>query len=195
MWLVPSRQQFRRWSMPNKVGYVGFVLGVLGLILTIGLFAFDRATSFSPEPSISLFFRTKPYLRLETGSDGAIVLSYEVGFRNMDSHAVARQLRYSRLIQTLQINGRDVVTVPAEPKFPPPNRLNPREEFFQIFKLTNRTLAAETVSSLMARLDSGELAIVLDIETQFTDAGTSRQLSNAERLRIYPSRVEILQQR
>ena len=33
MWLIPTRRQWRRWSMPSKAGYLGFILAVVFAII------------------------------------------------------------------------------------------------------------------------------------------------------------------
>jgi len=37
MTLIPSREQWRKWSLISRASYVGAVVGVLALILTIAL--------------------------------------------------------------------------------------------------------------------------------------------------------------
>jgi hypothetical protein len=36
MWLIPSRQQWNRWSLPSKLTAVGAYLGIAGILLAIG---------------------------------------------------------------------------------------------------------------------------------------------------------------
>jgi hypothetical protein len=37
MWLIPDRQQWRRWSLPNRLTAIGAYAGVVALLITVAL--------------------------------------------------------------------------------------------------------------------------------------------------------------
>lgn len=44
--LLPSREQFKRWSLPSKYSFYGLILGLLSLVITI---VYDSSIPKSPE--------------------------------------------------------------------------------------------------------------------------------------------------
>lgn len=40
--MIPSREQWKRWSLPSKLTAIGAYVGILGLVLTVLFFFFSR---------------------------------------------------------------------------------------------------------------------------------------------------------
>jgi hypothetical protein len=53
MRLVPSRRQWSTWSLPAKASFVGAIVGVLALLLTVAIPYWNRNDE-RPNPTISV---------------------------------------------------------------------------------------------------------------------------------------------
>lgn len=55
--MIPSKDQYKKWSLPSKVGYVSFVLAVVGLVLTIAFWYWPKS---APSDTDEYVRRTNP---------------------------------------------------------------------------------------------------------------------------------------
>ncbi len=190
--LFPTRRQWKEWSLPSRVSYVGFVLTVLGLGLSSVFYYWPKAPDrTSDQPQLSVGFTAKPYLRYSASPGAGIELSYEICIRNSGRHA-AINLQYVKATQTLQLGSDISVTVDSLSSLRAPSRLVSGDHYCQVLQMRNPTLASTQIAKFIERYNSGDAAIFLELKVRYFDAFTGKEYFFEERNKVKKDRVDIL---
>ena len=192
MKLLPTKRQWKEWTLPSRISYIGFVLGILSLGFSLAFYYWPQTPdTTSDQPQLSVLFTAKPYLRYSTPPGSGIELSYEICVRNSGRHP-AKNLRYLKGTQTLQTGPDISITVDSLPSLRAPDRLAASDHYCQILQMRNPALSTEQIGRFIERYNSGDAAIVLELEIRYSDAFTKKQYFFEERNKIKKDRVDIL---
>lgn len=187
-WL-PSKLQWKNWSLPSKATYIGLILGLLSFIITMISFLITEIENPIGQPQISINYTAKPYLRYSKLNSG-MELSYEICFINSGNHP-AINFKYKSVIQKLLINNDTIYSGHNNLKIKPPNRLVAGEKFCQIFKISNPIMSTDEINSLIKQFELNNVSIFLKINYIYEDGITGEEFSIFEKNNIKADRVEI----
>lgn len=198
---IPTRNQWKNWTLPSKASYIGvilaFVLFVAGILITLYL---DSYVKESDQPKLSIGSQNKPYLRYEVIGTSKIEFSYELSFSNLGKNT-AININYSYVRQKLSIANTVIVQVdnsvggdkpPSKAGYRPPSKLISGDKYFQIFKLSGNDLKSNQLENLISNYNKGQLSIILDIYIEYDDAITHKKYTTNEILNIHKDKVLIL---
>ena len=193
MKLIPSKDQWNKWTLPSKASYAGFVIGVFSIILTIIIFVFSNDSDRNiGQPQLAISYRGKPYLRYANISPSGLEFSYKICVKNTGQNPTTEMI-YTKLVQTLVVGTLTVErTEGKESKNPPPKRLVSGDNYCQIFKMNNVNMTTEQINNCLNKYKESELAIILEIVIQYEDAITGEVYSITERNKIFKDKVLIL---
>jgi len=190
MKLIPTRTQWRGWTLPSKASYMGWVIGILAVVITAAIalitYHFDKVAG---QPQLCANFTGRPYLRHKVDAND-MELSYEICIQNSGNNP-AIDLDYKNTTQTMVVNGR--VIARAKTKNKPPRRLVSGDHYCQIFSMNNHNITKEQVTDCLKKYDSEELSIILDLEIEYVDGITGKKYSMEESNEVFRSRVMILE--
>jgi hypothetical protein len=200
---IPSKKQWKGWTLPSKASYFGVVLAIVLFAASIVIAIYlHRYVQESDQPKLSIRANKKPYLRYKVPSPGNIEISYEMKFLNLGKNT-AVNIAYNHIIQKLSLDGKVVVEVnnaiggnrtPAEAGYKSPPKLISGDKFFQIFQFNGKDLTKSQIENLVNRYKKDQLSIILDIEMEYDDAITHKRYQTREILNIHKYKSLILNQ-
>lgn len=193
MKLIPTKDQWNKWTLPSKASYAGFVIGVFSIILTVFIFTFSNDSDRNiGQPQLAIRYSSKPYLRYANISPSGLEFSYEICVKNTGQNPTSEMV-YTKLVQTLFVGTLIVErTEGKEAKNPPPKRLVSGDNYCQIFKMNNTNMTTDQINNCLKKYKESELAIILEIVIQYEDAITGEVYSITERNKIFKDKVLIL---
>ncbi|MDP3142842.1 MAG: hypothetical protein Q8N14_02700, partial [Candidatus Omnitrophota bacterium] len=148
MKIFPTKDQWQNWSLPSKITYIGFVLTILSISITLVTFYFsNKYVKESDQPKLSINFTNKPYLRYEVKNKG-IELSYELRIKN-DGKNTAEDIEYSLLKQKLAVDMRIIGEVNSSLNPRAPQRLITQNSYHQIIKARNSDMSASQIERVI----------------------------------------------
>lgn len=191
MSFIPTEKQWKKWSLPSQVSYIGFVLALAGIPLWIVSYFWPRAPDdLSAQPQLSLRPTAKPYLRVSRIPGSGIEFSYELCFKNSGKNP-AGDIKYLKTTQSLQIRGERPIVVNNRPSPSAPSRLVSGDHFCQVFTMHNPVEDTAQIEKLVDRYNAGDVAILLELELTYVDAFTGKEYAFEERNRVNRDRIEI----
>ncbi len=177
-----------KWNVLKKSIFMGTVPSTI--LYFIGN-AFWVKSDFD-QPQLSISYSSKPYLRYIAIDTSGLEFSYEICLKNSGKNP-AIELVYTKLTQALVVNVLTVATVEGKKsKNPPPQRLVSGEHYCQVFMMNSTTMKSDQIRNYIKRYNSGELAIVLELEIQYKDGITGKKYSFNERNKVFKDMVQIL---
>ena len=198
---IPSRKQWKNWTLPSKASYLGVIMALFlfvpGLIIKQYLNSYEKE---SDQPKLIIRSQNKPYLRYKVIGPSEIEFSYELSFSNNGNNN-AINLNYSHIRQKLvadktviaqidySVNG---VEPPSKAGYRPPSKLISGDKYFQIFNFNGRNLKNEQLENLISRFKTGELSVILDINIEYDDAITHKSYNTNENLDVHKNKVLVL---
>jgi hypothetical protein len=193
MILIPSRSQWRKWTLPSKASYVGCAVGVVALVAAILLALWSNyVVANAGQPQLAVTYTAKPYLRYQLYEQDGMEFSYEIRITNSGRNPATR-LSYGKRTQSLVVDDKIIARSEAGAgERPLPRQLVSGGHYCQIFKMTNTNMTAKQIANCVAKYETEDLAIILEIEIHYVDQITGREFSLAERNKIHKGRVEIL---
>lgn len=200
MKLIPTKNQWKGWTLPSKASYAGLIVGIVSLLAAIIFFAIQFLASLQQDnykknvdkPKIIIGTQNKPYLRYEIINDKKISFSYELKFQNNGTNT-AVDIKHAKISQKLVINGNTIVDVVSDSEVSLiPSQLVSGDKFFKIYKLNGKQLDKNEIQDLIKKYSNEELSIVLDINIEYKDEITNAIQNTHEILNIFKNKVLIL---
>jgi hypothetical protein len=195
MSLIPTKSQWKGWTLPSKASYIGCVIGILALVGgVLPVLWSSRLSKIAGQPQLGVTCGAKPYLRYKIYDRGGMEFSYEMQITNSGRNPAA-QLTYKKQKQTLVVDGKKIAEAEGDAERGAPLKLLVSGgHYFQIFRMANPNMTPQQVANCIAKYENEGLAIILELEIQYVDSITGRKYSIKETSKVQKGRVDILKQ-